>query len=584
MPHISIDLSSHPTVEATVTLSVTRLNDLLRILIDQANAHDQAIDQLKHQAADQHQRTQVLSDDLDKLRPDGNRLQALAATIEKAQLTMEKHRQELDGKIDATSGRLNKRVDAQDATLKGMSDRLENDHAKLDDRLSRMQTATAECKDRLDKLVIPDVRPLLAAVDRVEMDVRRMGDQVDEAGMFVQAWGPVDFVSLKGILKRENNAEDRVAFVHALPPMRALATNVGANLQALQQEMERNVSRIDHGLRDKANLSLVVECNEEAAKKHKRLSDDVEDLSRNVRGLASDIPLRLAAAEKVIEHLRHHKLDASALDLKADTSSLRTLATEVNDMHGEIEDLYEKLRVGGGHSGSTPKVASPAPPPRSLTRSASAAALIASNTDDLKKRIDRLDDVTSRLQEQKADKTDLVVLNDFLEALEHKVTSVKSSVESVAARTSPQRGGGGSGPSSVAPSRPPSGSASLTKRQSHTSVLAEAAGGRSPRPTSGGSAASAATAAPGSGTGGGPSALQATFLPIIQAATMFDATADTQSSPSSNRTSAGGPAPPKGVGGNSWHIGRGSISVRDSSGSCTPVTVVPHADAPPPTS
>jgi hypothetical protein len=177
-------------VEARVTLSVSRLNDILHLIIDRSNHHGVDISQLQSELAEMKERCAKLEKSMDDLKPDGEKQQRLESTMESLANQLERIRRDYDHRIDSAAKQNKIRHEQFDLSIQSLQDELLKQTAWLRDATTKQAQLGAECKDRLDALVIPDISHLESLTDKLATWKSEANDRLRHCLRFVNLWSP----------------------------------------------------------------------------------------------------------------------------------------------------------------------------------------------------------------------------------------------------------------------------------------------------------------------------------------------------------------------------------------------------------
>jgi DNA repair exonuclease SbcCD ATPase subunit len=543
MPQINVELSGR-TVEAIVTLNVSQLNDILRIVIDQSNAHDGALTAAHAALVSANGRIATLEAEMEKLRPDGDRLKQLGDSLNQLRETVDANRDAAETRLETFSRKATKRLDAFDTTLKEEMETAARRAAAIDQQVANALTVARDTQQRMAELKIPDVGPIQSALDALRAD--RDADRVvlHAADLWLQCWD-VSGHDMQAAITPYPHADakaiqaSKVAYVRSRPPLVRFADDVRAELRTAAEALEKNVRDVRETMATKVDKNAISDLLHELRGQMQKLTDATEFVDRRMKSV-EQLPTRVGGCEQAIDQLRHGKADVTLLELKAEGSALHAVATELAQTREDVDDLFGRVdKAAGKQQGAAANAAAAATAAAAGRRPSNASAQIAGAAlEAMKKRLGDLEVDASRLQRDKADKLDLATLNDLIEALDGKLVSVVPNAKPVTVR--PSTAGDGAVPMSPsAPGLPP-GMERRPPRQSLTSPGASRPGSSRRSPTK-----NVEQRPPSSGK----SDVRPMVTPVP-----FD-------------TSSVAP-------GNSWHIGRGaSVNVRDSSGACTPALI-----------
>ena len=418
---LTIELD-HQTVEATVSLNVTRLNEVLRLVVDQSNAHESAIDELRQQMAAMQSKNDALSAEVARLKPDGDKMTWLTTSVDRLTAGMDKLRLDQEHKTEEVSNRLEKRVNALDSGLREEQEQRSNQALLLDEKANAARDAAKDAKDRLDRLVVPDVRPLISELKSEKDKVEAMRADVDAVKRFVAMWSFDEAAGKKALdatftKTPAEAAAAKVAAVHATPPMQKLLEQLTSALGEVEQRANDRHMETAAALGHKADKSLVNDVAGQLATEMRKVQDNGDFLGRRMDAL-DGLPKRVDGLDSAVAALRTRKADAHQLDLKADESALQGVATHVTGLRDDVNDLYDRVARGGGGKAGTSGNAAGRRPSSATTQLAMQNVAL---TDEMKKRIAALEGDVEVLDKGKADREDLLRMHEYLDHLQHSL-------------------------------------------------------------------------------------------------------------------------------------------------------------------
>ncbi|KPI89830.1 hypothetical protein ABL78_1093 [Leptomonas seymouri] len=133
MPSIDIDVDSVPDViEAQLTLSYSRLTDLIRIIVDQGNGHEDDIDELRDRFAKLVQENSKLRSEIEALKEKNGPGADVTAAIEELKRAVA----QLGDKANANAAQIEAITAAQTALVESSKKQAEERQAKLQDTVA----------------------------------------------------------------------------------------------------------------------------------------------------------------------------------------------------------------------------------------------------------------------------------------------------------------------------------------------------------------------------------------------------------------------------------------------------------------
>ena len=351
---INIDLGA-PLVECTMQLTVSRLNEAFRVVLTTLNAHEHGLHGLSGRVADLERRQEMMQRELSRIAP------AVGASSTELLDQILVLKREVATLSDSTSAT----TKALDATLGGRLAVAEeyartSQEQRTRDLIAREKDFTQLTADmqklatRLGALVIPDVAPLEGA----QRSLAKRLDEAERLAAFASAFAAVwDADSARVDAFQRAATADKVEYLHSLPAMKLLRNQMLTNLRT--QAVER-LDLLTHELRDKVDVHKLTDLLGAVDEQLNELR--VED-GRQERRLVSleHGPLRIASLEDTLRRLQQSKADLSSLDLKADLAALQGLLQSLNAVQDDINDLYDRIpRNGGGGGGNNQTAASTA--------------------------------------------------------------------------------------------------------------------------------------------------------------------------------------------------------------------------------
>ena len=304
MPSIDVDVASVPDIiEAQLTLSYSRLTDLIRVIVDQGNAHEDDIDEIRDRLAKLVQENNKLRSEIEALKqcrgPDSD----VAAAVEKLKSTVK----QLSDKVDANAAQMAAVTAAQSALAESVEKQAEAWQAKL-------QATVA------DHVATTDRR--LAAMEK--------SMQVVQA--FTDLWGgaPEQVLEMgrrNANQEIEHSLKDRTMFLFSMPAF----VKMHEELEVLRTLIQRQAAdalaaKTSEAARTSRTASLLVP--QQDGKNH---AAEVEELTKTVRTLELQV--------QVVEKQRLPPLETALSELqRRGSASERVGNTEKN-----VDRLYDQL-------------------------------------------------------------------------------------------------------------------------------------------------------------------------------------------------------------------------------------------------
>jgi uncharacterized coiled-coil protein SlyX len=583
MPQINVELTAR-TVEAVVTLNVSHLNDLLRIVIDQSNAHEAALQEHKAASAKADARIAALESELDRLRPDGDRVEKLAEQVADLRQTVDVNRDTAETRIESLNRKTTKRLDSQEATLREEVENSARRSAAIEQHAANASAVAKETQLRLAQLKMPDMGPINDALATLQAQAEADAKVLAAADLWLKCWSAGTNEMHNAVHDDKAPEAAKIAYVLSRPPLVALSGSLKGDVGSMVDDIASQLRTLQVALTGKLDKSSISDLLQELNVKMAKLTEAAEFVDRRMKTVEL-LPARVGACESLLEALRHGKADLSTLDLKANESELHGIAEDVTSMRDEFDDLLDRLKKGAGSTAALAASKSGAQPNIAAGRRASVSSNLAAGAlEDVKKRLIAVEGEARRLEKDKADKLALVALNDLIEALDGKLVVSVPAAGTAAAAAAVMAGG--TGPAAAVPSsasrttpvrtRSPEASAglraALTPLSPSAPAVPQGTEKRPPRNSVSGNITSPATSRPGSSRRSPPRAAshgdsrppsaRVEVKPMV--------------TPISTDPHGSGP-------GNSWHLSRGgSVSVRDCGGYATTAVisgghVVPYA-------
>lgn len=345
---INIDLGT-PLIEVTQSVTTSRLNEAVRVMIANLNNHEQLIQLLLSRTNDMEKKQEVMQRELNRIAP-----QAGASSAELLEQMLELKRdltnlsqRTADQNRDISTALGDRLTIAEDA-IKSTTEQRTRDLIARDKDFTQLTTDMQKLSARLNALVIPDVQPLESA----QKSLTKRMDEADKLLVFASSFAAVwDADTARVEALQRAPTDEKVEYVHSLPPMKTLRSQV---LQELRVQAVERLEMLTHELRDKVDLHKLTDLLGAVDEQLNELR--VED-GRQERRLVSleQGPLRISSIEDTLRRLQQSKADVSSLDLKADLAALQGLLQSINTIQDDINDLYDRVprgsHAGGGGGG-----------------------------------------------------------------------------------------------------------------------------------------------------------------------------------------------------------------------------------------
>ena len=238
MPTIEVEVGSD-IVEARVTLSVSRLNDILQLLIGSNNTHDKDIEELKAQLAASQERIAALEKNLDDFRPDGDRQQQLESTVDSLCSQLDKMRRDVDNRMENTMRQTKQKNAQYDEAIEGLKSDLLSKTAFLKEATTKNGALAADNKARLDALRIPDVAPLHDGLTALNVWRKDTTERVVDLLRFMSLFCP-DRERMAAICRGYGPKEEDVVHEARRKSVAATATALGVESSSSSDEEKEN--------------------------------------------------------------------------------------------------------------------------------------------------------------------------------------------------------------------------------------------------------------------------------------------------------------------------------------------------------
>lgn len=332
MPSIDVDIGSVPDIiEAQLTLSYSRLTDLIRVIVDQGNGHEDDIDDLRERLAKLAQENGALRSEVEALRQSQGPGASVAAALDELKATV----QQLSEKADANAAQLATVAAAQSTLTESVEKQAEARQAKL-------QAALAEHA---------------AAVDRRFGAVEKSA-QVAQA--FADLWGaaPEQVLAMgrrNTSHEIEHSLKDRTTFLLSMPAFAKMREELDV-LRALMQRQAADAlaAKTTEVARTSRTASIIA-----AQHDSREPSAEVGELAKAVQTLEQQLQL--------VEKQRLPPLESALGELQGRGSATERMTktekdvSRLHDQLGQLEDrLNTLLGMAGEKSASDGAAAQPA--------------------------------------------------------------------------------------------------------------------------------------------------------------------------------------------------------------------------------
>jgi cell division septum initiation protein DivIVA len=367
MPFINFDATATSLIDANLSLSFTQLSDLLRVLIEQVNSHEQRMQDLNAQVLNLQRRNEELEKQVKQKDP------TVGSTVNEALDELSNNLQLLRGDVHELKKRSHDSDNVQ-SELENLARNVASDRQSTSVAFSTVQEKWTGLNHGLTKCQT-DVALALG---------------------FQDAWG----ASAESItrLQREHVGPDgKKDFILALPAMTSLLEIIEGGNAARNQSgapapgdfiQRADWDAVINSLR--GDLSIVQQALVDAQRVH-RLAEGTDGKLKEI-----DEKLRVLDATKA---------DHFSLTGKTDKDTTTNIAQKLNALTDAFGELAE--RVHGG-AGATSSGADAAQQKRSVTAAA---------TDDIRKRLTAVETEVTNLEGKKADRSELMKLYEAMDAL-----------------------------------------------------------------------------------------------------------------------------------------------------------------------
>lgn len=372
MPYISVDVQHVPNlIEASITLSFSQLTDILKIVVEQSNQHDALINELRNQLQEQRRLSVDLQQKVDALtaeRADPRGMQSMSDDVTA---------------LKAAMAQLAQRLGDVDHNLRGD---LDNVSKRLTKESQSTSIAFSEQSEKIHALG------------------KQMASDLEPAKLFVEMWGPRTS-EMRELAAAGRTQEERTNYVHSLPPMQHLAKN-----RAKQLIDEDDDANGENGYirRREVPAHVLGVVRPELEQVHDRLGATENGL----KALGDHTAQHLGQLDERTRTLDATKADHIALNEKVDKSAQQNLAQRVDGLMEDLGSIHDRLAAVNDASSS----AAPNGRKKSL---ASIGSVAPSEAESLRKRVAALEAEVQRLEDKKADKSQLQKLYEALDTLGH---------------------------------------------------------------------------------------------------------------------------------------------------------------------
>ncbi|CUG90333.1 Hypothetical protein, putative [Bodo saltans] len=386
MPFINFDASATTLIDAHLSLSFTQLTDLLKVLIDQTNAHEQRLQDMGSHINSLQRRNEELEKQLQQKTGSNN-----TALIEELATNVELLRDEIH-----TLKKKSQSSDSLAADLENLARTVAADRQSTSVAFSTVQEKWSALHQNMNKCQT-DVASALAFQDV-------WGANTDEVNRLVR-----DQATLPSAKKD---------YILSLPAMENVLQEI-AGFAAAKPSQPGDFVRL-------ADWDAVLKPLLDEVEKLRRQLDDAHRVHR----LAEGLDARLREIDEKLRILDATKADHFSLTGKTDKDTTANIAQKISALADELGELNERLNNGGGN-GTTAATGGDA-----IRKSIAAAGGV---SDDLRKRVTALETETVVLETKKADRSELMKLYEAMDALTRNsplgLQSMPSGVENT---TSPQ--------------------------------------------------------------------------------------------------------------------------------------------------
>ncbi|KAG5473765.1 hypothetical protein LSCM1_04395 [Leishmania martiniquensis] len=320
MPIIT-DVASVPDIiEAQLTLSYSRLTDVIRVIVEQGNNHEDDIDEIRDRLGKLAQENSDLRAEIDALKRAKGPNEDVAAALEDLKLTL----CELSDKLEANAESIAANDEANKAQVAAVEKRMSEQQVAAKATLDRHAEELGKRLSTVEKLFCP----LQAFADLWGAEpeqVLEMGRRTDKQEM-------------------EHSLEDRTRYILSLP-----------SFAKLQEEMEVLRALLQHQAAD----ALAAKTSEEARKSRTSSyvavmaasaegadhSGEIKTLTHALRSLEQDV--------EAVQQQRLPPLESAVRGLQGRASSEKRISGTEKDLsrlHGQVTQLEARLNLLLGQS------------------------------------------------------------------------------------------------------------------------------------------------------------------------------------------------------------------------------------------
>jgi hypothetical protein len=304
MPSIDVDVASVPDIiEAQLTLSYSRLTDLIRVIVDQGNGHEDDIDEIRDRLGKLVQENSKLRSEIETLKQNQSPSSDVAALLEKLKGTVKV----LNDKADANAAQIAAVAAAQSILAESLEKQVEARQAKLEEAFGELRT---------------NVDQRLAATEK----------SVQVAQAFTDLWGAVPEQVLEMGRRHanqeiEHSLKDRTTFLLSMSAF----VKMREELEVLRALMQRQAAdalaaKTSEAARTSRTASLVV-----PQQDSRGFSAELEELSKTVHTLELQI--------QVVEKQRLPPLESALGELQGRGNAQERATNTEKD----VERLYDQL-------------------------------------------------------------------------------------------------------------------------------------------------------------------------------------------------------------------------------------------------
>lgn len=318
MPSIDVDVASVPDIiEAQLTLSYSRLTDVIRVIVEQGNGNADDIEDMR--------------DALDRLSRENEALRAEVDALKQAKGPAEEVMAAL-GELKGTVAQLNDAVAANAAQVKASEEAQKAAAAQAEKRAAEAQAAMKNTFDR--------------HADAVEKRVAAAETSLRLVRAFVDLWGaPPEQVLEMGSRtstgsELEHSLEERTRYLLSLPAFARTSSEMEVLRALLQrQSADALAAKTSEAARTSRKASLI------AAADGSDFASELESLNRAVRSLEQDV--------RAVQQQRLPPLESAVRDLQARPNPEKRLTTterDVSRLYDHLAQLENRLSALLGHT------------------------------------------------------------------------------------------------------------------------------------------------------------------------------------------------------------------------------------------